>query len=80
MTVPNKNTKNKSPVDDKVLETKDVQQPDRPAHDVGLVGWRSVYGSIDLIHNPDKQPPVDPLEEESHGQKVRLNNIVVYLG
>lgn len=64
MTVSNKTTKNKSPVDNKVLKTKDVQQPDRPANDVTLAGWRSVYGSIDFIHNPDKQPPVDPLKDE----------------
>lgn len=68
MMVSNQTSENKSPVDDEVLETKDVQQPDGPAYDVTLTGWWSEYGSIDLIHNPDKQPSVDPLEDEIQGQ------------
>lgn len=59
--------KNESPVDNKVLEAKDVQQPNWSAHNAALTGWRSAYGSIDLIYNPDKQTPIDPLEEETHG-------------
>lgn len=64
---------NKSPVDDKVLETKDVQQPDRPANAVALAGRRSVYGGIDFIHDPDKEPPVDPLQDEP--QLVQLHAV-----
>ena len=69
VTVSTRHAKNKSPVDDEVLKTKDVEQPDRPAYYVTLTGRRSVDGSIDLINNPDKQPPVDPLEEETHVSK-----------
>lgn len=54
--------KSQSPVNNEVLETEDVQQPDGLANDVAFTGWRSIYGSIDLFYNPDKQPSIDPLE------------------
>lgn len=59
-------TKYKQPVDDEVLKTKNVQQPDRPARDVTLAGRWPVYSGVDFIHNPDKQPPVDPLEDKTY--------------
>lgn len=57
---------NFSPVDDKVLKAKDVQQTDGSSDDGTLAGRRSEYGSINLIHYPDKQPPVDPLDDRIH--------------
>ena len=50
------------PVDKEVLETKDVQQSDGPGLDLGLTGRGPVDSSIDLVHDPDEQPAVNPLE------------------
>lgn len=65
----NQTTNYKQPVDDEVLKAKDVQQPDRSAYDITLAGRWSVYGSINLIHNPDEQPAVDPLEDKTQSQQ-----------
>lgn len=53
------------PVDNEVLEAEDVQQPDRPAYDVAFTRRWPVYSSVNLIHDPHKQPAVDPLEDET---------------
>lgn len=49
------------PVHSKVLEPKDVQKADGAARVLHLLGGGLVNRCVDLIHNPDKEPPVDPL-------------------
>lgn len=50
------------PVHSKVLEPKDVQEADGPARVLHILGGRLVNCSVDLVHNPHEQPPVDPLK------------------
>lgn len=50
------------PVYAKVLKSKDVQQANGTTHDVIVVAGRgSVYGGVDLVHNPHKQSTVNTL-------------------
>lgn len=49
------------PVHSKVLEPKDVQKADGAARILHLLGGGLVNRCVDLVHDPDKEPPVDPL-------------------
>lgn len=49
------------PVHRKVLEPEDVQEADGAARALHFLGGGLVDRSIDLVHNPDKEPPIDPL-------------------
>lgn len=68
------------PVDNEVLKAKDVQQADRPGRDLGLTGRGPVDSSIDLVHDPDKQSAVDPLEEEKQDIQILMLNSDVTQG
>ena len=47
-----------------VLKAEDVEQADGLTDVVGVIGWGLVNGAVDLVNNPDKQPPIDSLDEE----------------
>ena len=61
------------PVNVEVLKPEDIQQAYGPPYELALTGRRSEDGSVDLLHDPHKQPSIDPLE------KVRLKRSKVDL-
>lgn len=49
------------PVHRKVLKPEDVQEANGAASVLHFLGGGLVNRSIDLVHNPDEEPPIDPL-------------------
>lgn len=49
------------PVYGKVLKPKDVQKANGAARVLHLLGGGLVNRCVDLVHDPDEEPPVDPL-------------------
>lgn len=50
------------PVHGEVLKPKDVQEANGPAGVLHFLGGRLVDCSIDLVHNPHEEPPIDALK------------------
>lgn len=50
------------PVHGEVLKAKDIEQPNGSPDTLVLEGGRPVNGSVDLFHDPYKEPSVDSLK------------------